>query len=91
MKARLQNLSLTDAAKKSLGKTKTRFYCGPRTGNCGPCVGLSDLRTLAYTLAKMNNIEHPFNKEKQKGGKTCMYGFLKTPTIILCAPQRKYH
>ncbi|KAI5703482.1 hypothetical protein M8J75_012295 [Diaphorina citri] len=52
---------------------------------------LTDLRTLVYSLAEQNNRRtmHPFNKEKQKAGKTWLYGFLKRhPQISLRSPEK---
>lgn len=49
---------------------------------------ITDLRTTAYDLAKINGIEHPFNKHKKQAGKMWVAGFLRRhPELSLRSPE----
>uniref|UniRef100_A0A8D9EKN5 HTH CENPB-type domain-containing protein n=1 Tax=Cacopsylla melanoneura TaxID=428564 RepID=A0A8D9EKN5_9HEMI len=97
-KARVQNLSSAEAARKSLGRYKPVFNTEQESEIVDHVLlmeqrlfglTLEDLRRLAYNLAESNNIKHPFNEEKKKAGKSWLYGFLKrNPQISLRSPEK---
>lgn len=85
-KARLNNLSPSEAATKGLGRYKTvfseqqekelvKYILELEERLFG--ITLKELRELAYELAEQNKIPHTFNRQKKLAGKDWMYGFLE--------------
>lgn len=96
-KAREQNISSEKAAEKKLGRYQSVFSKDQENELMQHILTLeerlfgltlTDLRKLAFELAEANNINHPFNKEKQLAGKDWLYGFLKRhPKLSLRNPE----